>query len=162
MARRDHRWVRQQLREILLDEIRSQAVRILLVSLILENADREDDAFLRVVHVDGGNEASLADEQTVATAGYTLVGERGAPLRKPRRRGRPDLSRSRRSSAENEAGIKRSGPPNQVVTRGYDQSYSRFFSINPMDGKGQGRGSRRGWPSRGGLVCPRLFRFKGN
>jgi hypothetical protein len=37
---------------------------------------------------------------------------------------------------------------------------SRFFSINPMDGKGQGEGSRRGWDSSGG-VCPRPFRFKG-
>ena len=35
--------------------------------------------------------------------------------------------------------------------RGYDRSHSRFFSINPMDGKGQGEeaagGGRAGLPS---------------
>ena len=76
-----------------------------------------------------------------------------------RRRGR---SRSPASSAENEAGIKRSGPSNRLVVRGYDQSYSRFFSINPMDGK---RPRERKTPRvavqrRAGL--PSVFRFKGN
>ena len=65
MARRDRRWVRQQLREIRLDEIRGQAVRILLGGLILEDAGREHDAFVRVVHKVIGDEAPmLADQRT--------------------------------------------------------------------------------------------------
>ena len=72
MARRDHRWVRQQLREILLDEIRGQAVRILLVSLILEDADREDDAFLRVVRLVIGDEALMLADQRNETLTYPL------------------------------------------------------------------------------------------
>jgi hypothetical protein len=81
-ARRDHRWVRQQLRDIRLDPIRGQAVRIRLVGLILEDAGREHDALLRVVHKVIGDEAPmLADQRNETRGDGRFESGRGSPAR---------------------------------------------------------------------------------